>query len=114
MAKTPEGDVKKRVKALLETYKPNIWHNWPVPAGFGIPMLDCVGCFYGKFFAIETKRAGERLTPRQEFTVEEMEASGAKVFIVMPRNDEDDPDTWFGWNELEMWLMAVKADAGSR
>lgn len=100
---TPESKVKKRVKALLD--KHHAWHNWPVPMGYGVPMLDCVGCHRGRFFAIETKAAGETLTPRQEFTKSQMEEAGARVFVVTGSNNERDPDTWQGWSELTLWLI---------
>lgn len=102
MAKTPEGHVKSKVKRLLEEYK--AFHNWPVPTGYGAPMLDCVGCLNGKFFAIETKAFGKKLTPRQQLTAQQMEAAGGKVFVVTGDEVEDDPDTWVGWLELEAWL----------
>lgn len=103
MSKTPEGKVKTQVKRLLD--EAGAWHNWPVPGGYGIPMLDCVGCINGFFFAIETKAPGQHLTPRQEFTKAQMEAAGAKVFIVGEKVIERDPDTWYsGMQELEDWL----------
>jgi hypothetical protein len=103
MSKTPEGKVKHQVKQLLDAA--GAWHNWPVPGGYGIPMLDCVGCIDGFFFAIETKAPGQHLTPRQEFTKAQMEAAGAKVFIIGEKVIERDPDTWYsGMQELEEWL----------
>lgn len=111
---TPEGKVKARVKKLLDEH--GAWHNWPVPAGYGIPMLDCVGCHRGEFFAVETKAPGQHMTPRQQFTKDEMEKAGGKVFVigVFELNEisvERDPDTWpahggeySGMAELEAWL----------
>jgi len=100
--KTPESKVKDKVKALLD--EAGAWHNWPVPAGYGIPMLDCVGCHRGEFFAIETKAPGQHLTPRQEFTKTQMELAGAKVFVI-GESVEDNPDTWYsGMAELAEWL----------
>ena len=95
---TPEGKVKLKVKKVLKKYRMlyGLYSNWPVPCGYGTPMLDCVGCFYGLFFAIETKKLGGKLTPRQRQTVEEQRASGAKVFII-------DGDI----TELEEWLEHV-------
>ncbi len=106
MSKTPESKVKQAVKTLLDNF--HVYHNWPVPAGYGTPMLDCVGCHCGYFFAIETKAAGEKLTPRQEFTKSEMELAGAKVFVISGdrQSVENNPDTWHyeGMLELEKWL----------
>lgn len=106
MSKTPESKVKQQVKSLLDEH--GAWHNWPVPGGYGIPMLDAVGCHRGDFFAIETKAPGASLTPRQEFTKSQMELAGAIVFVVGERvkSVENDPDTWHysGMAELETWL----------
>lgn len=106
MSKTPESKVKQKVKSLLDEH--GAWHNWPVPGGYGIPMLDCVGCHCGYFFAIETKAEGQHLTPRQEFTKSQMELAGAKVFVIGEGSvqDERDPDTWHytGMPELKAWL----------
>lgn len=99
---TPEGKVKTRVKKLLDEH--GAWHNWPVPAGYGIPMLDCVGCHHGTFFAIETKAPGQKLTPRQEFIKAEIEQAGGIVFVIGEQVVENDPDTWTGMQELENWL----------
>lgn len=103
MSKTPEGRVKDKVKKLLDEH--GAWHNWPVPGGYGVPMLDCVGCHRGEFFMIETKAPGQRLTPRQEFTSTQVLQAGGIVFIVGEKVIERDPDTWYsGMAELEEWL----------
>lgn len=100
MPTTPEGKVKTAVKKVLandEKYG-SIYSNWPVPGGYGRSTLDCLGCIRGWAFAIETKRPGEKLTPRQEFIAEEMRKAGMMVF-------EIDGDT----SELEAWLEEVVA-----
>lgn len=90
---TPEGRVKEKVKKSLGKYKGSIYYNMPVPHGYGRPMLDFVGCFHGRFFAIETKAPGEVPTTRQEGTSEDMRLGDAKVFVI-------DGDT----TELDQWL----------
>jgi len=96
-----EKHVKNQVKKVLansERYG-YIYSNWPVPAGYGSPTLDCFGSINGKFFAVETKAPGKVPTPRQEVTIRDMEMSGAKVFVI------DHPDAML---PLEEWL----SDAG--
>lgn len=88
---TPEGKVKDKVKAVLRAHKA-YWH-CPVQNGMGAPSLDFVGCHMGRFFAIETKATGNKPTARQELTIAEMRAAGAKVFVI-------DGDTCL----LENWL----------
>ena len=102
---TPEGKVKKRVKDILQPYieRGELYANWPVPAGYGSPMLDAVCCHRGEFFMIETKVLKQLLTPRQELTRSEVLAAGGKVFVITGEV-ETDPDTWVGYTELEQWL----------
>lgn len=90
---TPEGTVKTKVKRVLNNY--GAYHHWPVQNGMGSPTLDCIGCYNEKFFAIETKAPGEKPTPRQELTIEDIRScnSRGKVFVI-------DGDT----TELEKWL----------
>jgi penicillin-binding protein-related factor A (putative recombinase) len=40
----------------------------PVPSGYGESTLDYIGCYKARFFAIETKKPGGKLTPRQQNT----------------------------------------------
>lgn len=102
---TPEGKVKSKVKELLARYP--VYGNWPVPGGFGTPMLDFVGCYKGWFFAVETKFE-DKLTPRQEFIAQQIREAGGLVFVVVGLNDEKDPDSWHGWRRLANWLDAVE------
>lgn len=87
--KTVEGKLKDKVKALLEARGfttiaspvPNAvgYYNMPVPSGFGIPMLDFVCCYKGRFFMIETKAPGKDLTAQQHRTREAVIQAGGYV-----------------------------------
>jgi hypothetical protein len=91
MAQTPEGKVKQKVSGLLKA-TPRLYYDMPVPGGFGGSTLDYVGCHRGDFFAIETKKPGGKLTPRQRQTIARMEAAGGKVFVI--DGDLTDLETW--------------------
>jgi hypothetical protein len=106
VAKTPEGKVKDAVRKVLDTRKHmgyGIYYNFPVPAGYGTPMLDVVGCYFGRFFGIETKVPGSRPTPRQLLTISQMREAGGAVFVI-----DGEP----GLKELEAWLDDVERSAG--
>ena len=77
---TPEGKVKKAVKQRLDEL--GAYHFWPVQTGYGNATLDCLGCCQGKFFGLETKAPGEKLTARQKITALKMRDAGALVFVV--------------------------------
>ena len=104
---TPEGKVKKAVKEILNAYHPLVSHRWPVQNGMGKPMLDCVGCCCGLHFEIETKATPkDELTPRQEITKEETEASLGKVFVIKATHDTDALEEW-----LHQTVMRYKRKA---
>lgn len=92
MAATPESRVKRKVSALL-TATPGVYYHMPVPGGFGGTTLDYIGCYLGKFFAIETKKPGAKPTERQQQIIASIERAGGKTFVI-------DGDT----TELEHWL----------
>lgn len=101
MANTPEGKVKDRVKKLLKKY--GAYQFWPVQTGYGAATLDCLGCYNGMFFAIETKAPGKHPTPRQDMTISDINKADGAVFVIgegyFPFEDR-----YSGMMELETWL----------
>lgn len=95
---TPEGQLKKQVKTLLEgrgfwragSARPNTvegWYYMPVSNGMGVHGIpDFVCCWRGKFFAIETKAPGGSPTPNQEMRHEEIRS--AKGWVLVTDNIE--------------------------
>lgn len=82
MAKTPEGTTKKKIKSVLDKYEGCIYYRMHVPSGYGRPTLDYDGAINGRAFAIEAKAPGEKPSPRQLGTIEDMERGGITVFVV--------------------------------
>lgn len=95
MASTPEGKVKKTVSSLLKSV-PGLFYTMPVPSGFGESTLDYIGCYRGKYFAIETKAPGKKPTDRQNMVIDKMRKAGGKVFVI-------DGDL----TELKNWIDAT-------
>ena len=81
MASTPEGKVKRTVSTLLKSV-PGLFYTMPVPSGFGESTLDYIGCYRGKYFAIETKAPGKKPTDRQNMVIDKMRKAGGKVFVI--------------------------------
>jgi len=79
---TPEGRVKKKVKAALDTLGSDCWRFMPVQTGYGAPALDYLLAIRGRFVAIETKAPGKKLTALQEGTKAAIEAAGGIVLVV--------------------------------
>jgi len=92
MANTPEGKVKKTVSALLKSV-PGVFYTMPVPSGYGESTLDYIGCYRGKYFAVETKAPGKKPTDRQNMVIDKMRKAGGAVFVI-------DGDL----TELKQWL----------
>lgn len=78
---TPEGKIKKKVSTFLQS-KPNLYYWMPVPSGYGATTLDYVGCYLGKYFAVETKAPGKKPTDRQNVAIAMMRRAGAAVFVI--------------------------------
>lgn len=81
---TPEGKVKKEIKAFLDSLGYECWYFMPSMMGYGrkgIP--DIVGCYKGRFFAIEVKAPGKVLevTPWQEQQIDEIENSSGFAIV---------------------------------
>jgi hypothetical protein len=98
MAQTPEGKVKAKVSGLLNA-TPHMYVFMPVQGGYGAATRDYLGCYLGRFFAIETKKPGAKPTKRQLQTIAIIERAGGKTFVI-------DGDT----TELEQWIKATTHD----
>ena len=55
---TPEGKVKKEIKAYLDEI--GAYQFWPTQTGYGKRTVDCLACIKGAFVAIEVKAPGKK------------------------------------------------------
>jgi hypothetical protein len=90
---TPEGKVKAMVSQKLKML-PNTYKFMPVQSGLGASTLDYLLCIKGYFVAIETKKPGGKLTPRQEIVKKAIEDAGGIVFVVRNEDDMDKALIW--------------------
>jgi hypothetical protein len=89
---TPEAKVKKKIKEILDYY--NAWYFCPAQNGYGragIP--DFVGCYKGKFFAVEAKAAYNKTTALQDRELKAIADAGGGSFIIR----EDTLDYLHDW-----------------
>lgn len=85
MADTPEVKVKKCVVAQLKLL--GAYYFYPVVGGYGgsgVP--DIVGCYKGKFFAIECKAGRNKPTPLQQKNIDAITAQGGAAIVVNEEN----------------------------
>jgi hypothetical protein len=85
---TPEAKVKKKVVQQLKLL--DAYYFYPVTGGYGrsgVP--DIVGCYRGKFFAIECKAGTNKPTPLQELNITQIKQSGGIALVVNEENIND-------------------------
>jgi Holliday junction resolvase len=85
VADTPEAKVKKKVVAVLKELR--AYYFYPVTGGYGgsgVP--DIVGCYNGKFFAIECKAGKGKTTALQVKNIAQIIATGGKAIVVNEEN----------------------------
>jgi len=93
MAMTPEAKVKKVVVAQLKAL--GAYYFYPVTGGYGASGVpDIVGCYQGKFFAIECKAGNNKPTALQQRNIDAIAAQGGMVKVI----NEDN------MNEVTTWL----------
>jgi Holliday junction resolvase len=82
---TPEAKVKKVVTQQLKAL--GAYYFYPVTGGYGrsgVP--DIVGCYKGKFFAIECKAGTNKPTPLQELNIEQIKQSSGLALVINEEN----------------------------
>jgi Holliday junction resolvase len=65
--------------ARIETYlrrQPQCWVRKTHGSAYSSGLADLIGCWHGRFFAIEVKRPGEEPTPLQAQALREVRRSG--------------------------------------
>lgn len=78
---TPEKKVKNAVVAILKEL--GCYYFFPVTGGYGASGVpDIVGCFRGRFFAIECKAGKGKTTALQEKNIERIRANGGVAIVV--------------------------------
>jgi hypothetical protein len=88
MAATPEKKVKDTVRQRLNARA--VFHFMPATYGFGASgIADIVGCYLGKFFAIECKAGDNRPTALQMKNLKRVSDAGGYALVVNERNIAD-------------------------
>lgn len=85
MAQTPEGAVKAAVRKLLTEH--GVYYFSPAANGFGrsgIP--DIIGCFQGRFIAIECKAGKGTTTALQDRELAAIRTAGGMTMVVNENN----------------------------
>jgi hypothetical protein len=97
MATTPEGKVKAAVRKILDRL--GIYHFMPPGMGLGrsgIP--DIIGCYQGRFIAVECKAGKGKTTALQERELNAIKAAYGFAVVVREDNLEELEQ------ELQAWI----------
>lgn len=87
---TPEKKVKQKVVDMLRKHDPDIYFFYPVAGGYGSAGIpDIVGCYCGRFFAIECKAGKGKTTALQEKNIDRIRKSEGRVMVVNEGNLDD-------------------------
>lgn len=82
---TPERKVKVAVKKILE--QNGVYYFMPATHGYGTSGVpDIVGCWRGKFIAIECKAKGNTPTALQELNLKRIMGSGGVALVIDETN----------------------------
>lgn len=82
---TRENAAKRKVKRLLDSI--GVWYFSPQSGIYGrsgIP--DIIGCYKGKFFAIECKAGGNTTTALQDKAIQEITDAGGLALVINEQN----------------------------
>lgn len=95
---TPEGKVKKAVVLVLKQL--GAYYFFPSATQFGrsgVP--DIIGCYKGRFFAIECKAGKNTTTALQEKEIEKIREAGGVALVVNEENlDMVERFLWRGYD----------------
>lgn len=87
MAITPEKKVKNAVVKQLKSFGTSVYYFFPATGGYGrsgVP--DIIGCYNGRFWAIECKAGKNTTTALQQRELEAIGAAGGVPWVVNEDN----------------------------
>jgi len=87
---TPEKKVKNAVVKILKEYGEELYYFYPVMGGYGASGIpDIVGCYLGRFFAIECKAGKGKTTALQDKNIAQIREADGRVMVVNEDNLQD-------------------------
>jgi hypothetical protein len=99
---TPEKKVKAAVVKILKEYA-DLYYFYPVMGGYGASGIpDIVGCYRGRFFAIECKAGKGKTTALQEKNIAQIREAGGRVMVV---NEDNIQEVRNMLGALELWEL---------
>jgi Holliday junction resolvase len=85
--KQTEAKITSAIRSLLKTVGVFAWKNWSGPMSSPKGIADIIGCWKGRFVAIEVKTAGGRVSPDQERFLESVRRHGGIALVARSIDD---------------------------
>lgn len=93
---TPESKVKKAVASMLKAH--GAYYFFPAMGAFGrAGVPDIVGCYKGRFFAVECKAGKNATTALQNEEINKIRTAKGVAFVINETNQQD----------LSFWLKFI-------
>jgi hypothetical protein len=85
--KQTEAELTSAIRLLLKTVGIFSWKQWQGPMSQPRGVSDIIGCWNGRFLAIEVKTPGGRVSPDQEKFLEAVRRHGGIAFVARSIDD---------------------------
>lgn len=92
-----ENVINQRLHRLLVPYQPSVFDYRPVPSRFGGRLIDHIGCAYGYYYGVETKRPSKDATTAQKRRLIEISQAGGAAFVIRDQQSMDRFQAWLDW-----------------
>ena len=104
---TPEKKVKAKVVSVLKGY--GAYYFYPVAGGYGAAGIpDIVGCYNGRFFAIECKAGKGKTTALQDKNIAQIHGQAGYAIVVNETNTQDVAEMMKRIWELDFGMRETK------
>ena len=92
-----ENVINQRFHRLIVPHKLGILDYRPVPSRFGGRFIDHIGCAYGYYYGVETKRPGKDATSAQRNRLIDISKAGGAAFVISGNEGIDCFRNWLDW-----------------
>jgi len=110
---TPEKKVKAEVVRILKVY--GAYYFYPVAGGYGAAGIpDIVGCYNGRFFAIECKAGKNKTTALQDMNIAKIHGQAGYAIVVNETNTQDVAEMMKRIWEIDFGTKETKETKGTK
>ncbi len=82
-----EQQITQQIRQVLKLCRVWHWKSWQGPMSFPKGISDILGCYQGRFLAIEVKKPGGRVSPDQETFIARVNEEGGIAFVAWSVDD---------------------------